>query len=351
MALDWSPITLAGFQASEQAKEAGECFGSLALGPGIAAAFGKHDLTAKSPEEYFTALGRTFHQESDSTKDWGAFVKGNPLLDYIINDPTANLKYDASGSLTYWDESAKEFKGWKTQGGRYDDIISGGKHIGLSPGLLMPFSGEDNLRYDKDDDGHFTGKIEYDKRTPFERYIDQEWATDMTTGGALNYRTPKSMLGALMDKDWTYRSGKDTGKNIFKNVGDYIKGRSETHPFLGLSENIPQMPFSPFSQSPIQSFIDKFQKAPSYFRQGGNLAQALDPISQLAYRHAGIGKPQIGRDYIVTKAGDTWSSLAQGTRFSAEELARLNGMDTNTPLQIDQEVVLNERTAKKFKII
>ena len=370
MALDWSPITLQGFTAAEQAREAGETIGSLGISPLVGMAIGKPTLEAKDASEYITALGRNYYKQEGlkDTQTWDEFVKSDDLLDYIHNTDNSNLKVDrATGVVTYWDEDAKEFKEWKDMGGTYRNIMGGANNqtpMGREPVLISP--NFNLVKFEKDPQGNKTGKILSDKRTPFQKYIDDEWRSDISSKKTLDYRAPKSALGALMDKDWTYRSGKQEEYGI----PDLLKktGITKLPPQLRRGGNLQGLLPEPQKvTSALTGILDKMSaagkkldphienllpklsgKLPNWMQKGGNIQQS--PIGQYLYQQAGIGQPQMGRDFIELASGQTLGQIANQYNMSLDDLIALNPQisDPNV-VQVGTQIILNPRTAKRLQ--
>tara|TARA_R100000655_G_scaffold47743_1_gene85001 strand:+ start:1532 stop:2455 length:924 start_codon:yes stop_codon:yes gene_type:complete len=191
MALDWSPLQIPGYLAAKTAEDTGYNIGQ-GLAMGSEKVFGRDDIEAKNAGEYITGYGRSYWRDelggSDGDyKTYGEFAESNPLLKAALDG--TEFKTNDLGMLSYYDTDEKDWKGWPGSG--YPKETSPGEVL-----YHTPFYGQQG-----------------DDRDKFEATFDMDWKENIMGGEGLTYKAPKSMIGALLDPKYTYRSGKQTGFN------------------------------------------------------------------------------------------------------------------------------------------
>jgi len=273
MALDWSPMTIPSYLMMKNLEQTGSDIGRFMLGPGAEAALGRPEKTAKTTDEFLRNFGQSYWIDElggkkGDYKTYEEFAETNPLLK-AVHEGEKFKHDDITGQLSHWvpdvdDPTKGTWQVWDTSGGIVGD--TGEESIEL----YSPFGAQD-------------------KKSQFETYLDNVWGDTFALGGDLTYKTPRSMLGALLDPNYKYSGEKqDFGikdinlggvKDVFSNLE---KPDLKTLPNLtkagGYIGDLLKQGFSGLKDTKVSNVIDKLKtrKTP-----------ILDLLSNLPYKPEG----------------------------------------------------------------
>ena len=215
MALDWTPLQTPALQRAQNTYDMNAMMTEMAA-LGLHEITRRPDISTKDADEFIRGYGRSWYKDKgkgtyDTYED---FVADNPLLQ--LAETGTQMRYDSSGKLEY-----KEGDKWSSDlsaitGGQSDQAYGGG----TGEEIFSPFG----IKTDTGVSGTGDASI-------FETDLDNAWRLGIKGPEGLQYKAPKSMLGALFHRDTyrptggTYQTDKGTvsrklpGQNIFQQVG------------------------------------------------------------------------------------------------------------------------------------
>ena len=213
--LDWTPLQAPALQRAQNTHDMNAMMTEMAA-LGLHKVTSRPDIATQDADEFLRGYGRSWYKDQGkgTYDNYEDFVADNPLLQ--LAETGTKMRYDSSGKLEY----LKDDK-WSAD---LSDITGGQSNqlYGTATGeeLFSPFG----MRTD-------TGASGTGDASVFESDLDRAWRLGMKGPEGLQYKAPRSMLGALLHRD-TYRptggtyqtdegtvSRKLPGQNILQQVG------------------------------------------------------------------------------------------------------------------------------------